>query len=87
MEELNFMRRHTDICSQVNSWVAEVKVAKWQNLLDIKKRYVSASFLKDNHVIFNLKGNKYRLKVKVHYRKQIVMIKDIGTHQEYMKWN
>jgi mRNA interferase HigB len=54
--------------------------------LDIKARYSSASFLSDNRVVFNVKGNKYRLLVKVGFNLQTVIIQRIGTHAEYDKW-
>jgi mRNA interferase HigB len=82
----DYKRKHADISSQVDSWLAEAKVASWQTPHDIKKRYASASFLKDNNVILNIKGNTYRLKIQVDYKNGIVLIKNIGTHEEYMKW-
>lgn len=80
-----FKRKHPDVRSQVDAWSAEVFAATWSKTMDIKQRYASASFV-DDHVIFNLKGNKYRLKVQINYKNQIVVIKNIGTHDEYMKW-
>lgn len=81
-----FKKKHAEVASQIDSWVAEVIEARWETPIDVKKRYSSASFLKDNHVIFNLKGNKFRLRVQIHYKQMIVLIEDIGTHQQYMKW-
>ncbi|WOG27946.1 type II toxin-antitoxin system HigB family toxin [Endozoicomonas sp. 8E] len=48
-----------------------------------KKRYRSAGFISDNRLIFNIKGNDYRLIVKVAYRKGIVLIEWVGTHANY----
>ncbi len=81
-----FGKRHADVGSLLKIWVHEVEEAQWQTPTDIKTRYVHASFLADNRVIFNLKGNKYRLDVKVSYKNKIVFIKRIGTHAEYSKW-
>jgi mRNA interferase HigB len=81
-----FSRKHTDVRSQIEAWVAEVDKAEWKTPLDIKARYSSASFLADNRVIFNLKGNNYRLRVAVAYKNQIVVVEAIGTHAEYSKW-
>jgi mRNA interferase HigB len=66
--------------------VGEVKASHWKNPAEIKARYATASFLADNHVVFNLKGNKYRLEVIVGYKAQVVLVKRIGTHAEYSKW-
>jgi len=54
---------------------------------DIKKFYASASFLKDNRVVFNIKGNDYRLIVHIDYLRKIVRVKFIGTHAQYDKIN
>ena len=82
----DYCDNHTDIDSQIRTWVAEVKEAEWTTPNDIKARYVSASFLSDNRVIFNIKGNKYRLDTKIYYERQIIIVKRIGTHGEYDKW-
>ena len=81
-----FKNQYIEGQSQINSWEAEVCTAQWNTPLDIKRRYAAASFLKNNHVVFNIKGNKFRLLVKVDYANKIVLIMKVGTHKEYMKW-
>lgn len=81
-----FLKNHTDCEQQIFAWIAEVKEAVWTTPNDIKARYVNASFLADSRVVFNIKGNKYRLDTKVYYQRQIVMIKRMGTHAEYDGW-
>lgn len=81
-----FAGRHGDVRPQIDAWVREVEDASWRSPQDIKARYASASFLSDSRVIFNLKGNSYRLEAKVSYESQVVLIKRIGTHAEYSKW-
>ena len=78
-----FIKKHADTKSAAQSWLAEASSAKWKNTSDIKGRYPSASFLADNRVIFNLKGNSYRLEVKVAFKGQKLIIEWIGTHAEY----
>ena len=82
----DFKSKHQDACSHVDSWWEEVEDANWQTPQAIKQRYSSASFLKDNQIVFNIRGNRYRLKVKINYEQGIVLIINIGTHQEYNKW-
>ncbi len=82
----DFKRRHADARSHVDEWIRDVEEAEWQSPRDIKAKYVTASFLADNRVVFNLKGNSYRLDVKVSYENQVVLIKRIGTHAEYDNW-
>ena len=65
------------------AWYDEVLSEKWTQPSDIKERYASASILKKRRVVFNIKGNKYRLIVAVAYKIGVVYIKFIGTHKEY----
>lgn len=81
-----FRSRHTDVSSQIDAWICEIKEAKWQKPNDIKKRYPNASLLSDRRVVFNIKGNNYRVDTKIAYDQQIVLVKRIGTHAEYSKW-
>ncbi|MEW6355366.1 MAG: type II toxin-antitoxin system HigB family toxin [Planctomycetota bacterium] len=81
-----FKRKHADARSQVDAWLAEAEDAAWRTPHDIKAKHASASFLSDRRVVFNIKGNDYRLLVRVSYKNQIVRILQIGTHAEYDSW-
>lgn len=83
----NFKKQHADARSQIESWEAEVEEAQWSSPADLKRRYPKASLLKDQHVVFNICWNKYRLLVLVSYKTNIVLVKKIGTHKEYDNWN
>lgn len=80
-----FWENHSDSKQQLLSWYRETNDAIWTNPNHIKLIYPSASFLANNRVIFNIKGNTYRLIVKVSYAQQIVWIRFIGTHAQYDK--
>ena len=67
------------------AWYQETSKAEWSSPRQIKKEYPSASFLADNRDVFNIKGNHYRLIVKISYDYQMVWIRFIGTHAEYDK--
>lgn len=82
-----FGHLHGDVRSQLDTWRCEAEEAAWRTPSDIKARYSSASFLADNRVIFNIKGNRYRLDTHIAYHLQTVIIKRIGTHAEYSKWD
>ena len=71
----------------VDSWYAEVKKANWKNSSDVKANFATASVISSDRIVFNIKGNDYRLVVAVHYRRKIVFIKWIGTHKDYEKIN
>lgn len=82
-----FWETHPDSEQQLKSWFQETSKSEWSNPNHIKKEYPSASFLADNRVVFNIKGNNYRLIVKLNYDYKIVWIRFIGTHAEYDKIN
>lgn len=67
----------------LEAWHAEACRADWNSFADIKRFSASASGLSDSRVVFNIKGNKYRLIVKINYPAGIIFIRFIGTHQEY----
>ena len=81
-----FILQHADGAAAANAWLAEAEEAEWKTPMDVKERYPHASILSDKRVIFNLKGNKYRMEVKISYRNEIVLIKRAGTHAEYSRW-
>ncbi len=78
----DYWEKHEDCEQQLKSWFREVQKAEWKNPNEIKTEYPSASILNDNRVIFNIKGNNYRLIVKINYEYEMVWIRFIGTHAE-----
>ncbi|WP_299015010.1 type II toxin-antitoxin system HigB family toxin [uncultured Polaribacter sp.] len=83
----NFWTKHSDSEQQLTAWYRETEKANWESLNELKKEYPSASILKENRVVFNIKGNNYRLIVKFNLEYQICWIRFIGTHVEYDKIN
>jgi mRNA interferase HigB len=82
-----FWIKHKDCEEQFKSWYDEAEKSNWFSPNEIKQDYPSASILQDNRVVFNIKGNSYRLIVKINYKFGIVWIRFIGTHGEYDKVN
>lgn len=80
-----YKQHHADVRGQLDAWRNEVEREAWQTPQDIKRRYKSVDFLAENRVIFNIKGNSYRLAVQVRYRSGIVVIEWVGTHAKYSK--
>ncbi len=78
-----FWSKHRDAEQSLKAWYAEAADAQWRTPQDILARFGSADFLAGNRVVFNIKGNQYRLVVKIHYNTGIVTIRFIGTHAEY----
>jgi mRNA interferase HigB len=71
----------------LDAWFHEVKKAQWSSTADVKRSYATASVVTAERVVFNVKGNAYRLVVAVDFEKGIVWIKWIGTHKEYDRVN
>jgi mRNA interferase HigB len=71
----------------LDAWLHEVKKAQWSSTADVKRSYATASVVTAERVVFNVKGNAYRLVVAVDFEKGIVWIKWIGTHKEYDRIN
>jgi mRNA interferase HigB len=69
--------------SQYAAWIDIVSRARWQNPEDVKTSYPKASILKAGRVVFNIKGNDYRLVAAVQYRAGALAIRFFGTHGEY----
>ncbi|POR45933.1 mRNA interferase HigB [Paraburkholderia eburnea] len=82
---LEFIKNHAQAEQSLLAWYAEASQASWQTPQDIKAHYASASFVGKNRVVFNIKGNDFRLIVAVAYRIGVVYIKFVGTHAEYDK--
>ena len=71
--------------SSLNAWFHEVRAARGETSGDVKRLYATASIVNAERIVFNIKGNAYRLVVAVDFDKQIVWIKWIGTHADYDK--
>lgn len=67
----------------LDAWFAEVSKAAWRSTADVKRRYATASIVGSERIVFNIKGNDYRLVVAVRYDLGLVWIKWIGTHADY----
>ena len=79
----DFWIKHPDALEPLSAWYAIVSRARWASPVDVKAAYRHASFLAKNRVVFNIKGNDYRLVVAMHYNRQIAYIRFIGTHRQY----
>lgn len=78
-----FWKIHPNAEHSLRAWHAKSSKAEWKTTGDVKKDYRHASFIGNNRVIFNIKGNQYRLIVVINYQYQIIYIRFVGTHIEY----
>lgn len=84
VESLQGHKDQKAVKSALDAWFQEVQDAEWKAPTDVTRSYANASIVGDR-VVFNIKGNSYRLVVAVDYRRQIVFIKWLGTHAAYDK--
>jgi len=80
-----FWEQHADAEQALRAWYHDVKKATWKTPTDIKAIYRNASFIANNRVVFNIKGNQYRIVVAIQYQHRAVYIRFVGTHEEYDK--
>lgn len=78
-----FWAQHQDAEQPLKAWYGEAKSADWQTPHDILQRFPSADVISGNRIVFNIKGNHYRLIVHIHYNTSTVYIRFVGTHAEY----
>lgn len=71
----------------LRAWYHDTKTAEWKNPNELKQQFASASIVGEGRVVFNIKGNAYRLVIAIDYEFQVVFIRFIGTHIEYDKIN
>lgn len=69
----------------LDAWFYEVRKARWKNAPHVKRLYATASIISADRIVFNIKGNDFRLVTAVDFEKGIVWIKWIGTHKDYDK--
>jgi mRNA interferase HigB len=81
----DFWKRYPDAQSALQAWFHEAKEAVWKSSADVKTHYASASVIDAGRVVFNICSNKYRLVVRINYRRGIVYTRFIGTHSAYDK--
>jgi mRNA interferase HigB len=78
-----FWIKHPDAEEALQAWYDDAERTQWKTPTDIRATYPSASFLSNNRVVFNIRGNHYRLVVHIRYNTQIIYIRFVGTHAEY----
>ena len=84
---IEFWEKHKDAEIPLRVWFKKVKQAKWKNVNHLKKDFPAADYVGDNRVVFDIKGNRYRIIVLVFFDGQKVYIRFVGTHAEYDKVN
>jgi mRNA interferase HigB len=82
---VTYWEKEPNAKAALSAWFAEAEDADWAMPAEVKAQYRSASILKNGRVVFNIRGNTYRLVVQINYPYRVVYIRFIGTHAEYDK--
>ena len=77
--------KYADSETSLRAWYHDVKTAEWKSSKELKQQYKNASVVGEGRVVFNIKGNGYRLVVAIDYEFQVIFIRFIGTHKDYDK--
>jgi mRNA interferase HigB len=83
----DFWEGFPDAEEPLQAWYREVEKEDWDEPVKLKEKYRNASIIKGSRVVFNIKGNDYRLVVKINYQYRVVYVRFVGTHAEYDKVN
>jgi mRNA interferase HigB len=76
---------YADSETSLRAWYHDCKAAKWKSSNELKRQYKNSSIVGEGRVVFNIKGNSYRLVVAIDYVFQVIFIRFIGTHKQYDK--
>ena len=82
---LDFAHKHTDALNALDKWVSEIENAEWASFVDVRKTFPSADYIGKDHIVFNLKGNNYRIIAVVVFIDDAIFVRWAGTHAEYSK--
>lgn len=84
---MKFWKKHPDAETPLKLWFKKVKQAKWNTINDLKKDFPTADYVGNNRIVFDIKGNKYRIIVLAFFKGQKIFIRFVGTHAQYDKIN
>ncbi len=80
---VEFYSKHSDARTALEEWYEKTQSTDWESFLDVKQTFNSADYVGGERIVFNIKGNQYRLVALVLYKIKRVYIRFVGTHQEY----
>ena len=81
-----FWQKHADSQEALLAWYKVVGKAKFSNFAELKESFPSADFIQPDYIVFNIKGNHYRLITRISFSYKTIWIKHIFTHAQYDRW-
>lgn len=82
---IKFWTKHPDSETPLKLWFKKIEQAKWKNINELKADFPTADYVGNDRIVFDIKGNKYRIIVLVFFTGQKMFIRFVGTHAEYDK--
>ena len=82
---VEFYKNHADAKTATENWYSKVTSANWKSFADVKNDFNSVDSVGNQHYVFNLKGNNYRLVVVIKFQIKMIYIRFVGTHAAYNK--
>ena len=79
----DYWEKHPETQQPLSEWYVKVERAQWESFADMKRDFGSVDYVGNQHYVFNIKGNNYRLIVAVKFTPKLVYIRFVGTHEEY----
>ena len=83
----DYWDRHPESEQPLAAWYREVEQSDWSSPADVMERFPNASIISDNRVVFRIRGNNYRIVVRIFYPAKVVYLRFVGTHHEYDRIN
>lgn len=80
---VKYYTEHPEVQTALEEWFTKTENAQWENFSQVKKTFNTADHVGNNRIVFNIRGNKFRLVALVLFKNQMVYIRHIGTHKEY----
>ena len=81
----DYWEKNKDAENPLKAWFQAARKANWQNFNELKKQFAGASLVGNDRVVFNIKGNDYRLVARIHFKSGKMFIRFVGTHRQYDK--
>jgi mRNA interferase HigB len=80
-----YIDEHSDVEDQLNNWYKIAEKSDWANFSEVRQMFNSVDAVGNDLYVFNIKGNNYRLIVRIIFRVRTIYIRFVGTHKEYDK--
>lgn len=82
---VSFYTEHADAKTALEEWYEKTEKAEWESFAELKNSFGSADHVGNGRIVFDIKGNRYRLVALVLFRIKMVSIRFVGTHDAFSR--